>query len=246
MSKLSSWAKKHQGLLIGGAIGGVGGLVGGAIFDSKRNAYRKNRSYIQDAYKTAQQQQQLHEGDVRQGEAESLNARGLVTPGAVRPEQSKIAAAMGAQSGYLTPSSTIGEHQQAETNQQLGLERHELDSAYQQALRENKANYITDLVRTGVGAAQTAASIAGGVPNGSVVTSAASTPALPNVDAIANQPLPGVQYAPSRIQSAMGVNDPGAWAYGIHGLDPLGAPGSAWNRKDTVNGVGGSNFDFHL
>jgi len=228
---------------IGWALGGIGGLAAGAIFDQKRGQYRSNKDFINAAYRSAQQRQQIHEGDVREGTAEDLNARGLLTTGAVQPA-SKISAAMGG----LAPSSTIGQRQQAEDSRELGLERSDLDQAHTRALNENNASYINDLVNTGVGVAKSAISLGSGLSDlgsvGNVASAAPSTDA--QMSAIASQPLPGVQVTPSRIQGAYGFNDPSNFFGGIHPLNPLEAPGSSWNRKTTVNGAGGSNADFHL
>jgi hypothetical protein len=246
MSVLGKIGKIFTPKSIGWALGGPAGLLAGAIFDQKRGQYRNTRSTIEDAYRSAQQRQLLHESDVRQGSAESLASRGLLTNGAVNPGASKIANAMGAQSGYLMPSSTIGQRQQAETSQQLGLERHDLDAAHTQALNENKASYINDLINTGVGAVKSAASFAGA--GGDIPTSAsiATGGTQATMDAIAGQSIPGVQYAAPKIASAMGAANPDNWWGGIHGVDPLNTPGSSWNRKTTISAPGASNADFHL
>lgn len=207
-------------------LGGI--AVGNAIYKgiSANQRKQRNKGYIQEAFRSARQKQETHEGDVRQGEAESLNARGLGTTGAVSRNPSRIAAAM-AKGGIpalanLPPSTTLGGRVQTETNRELGLERRDLEQARDQALRENKAEYIDSLV-----GATTGGLLGLGQAYG------------------ASQDLAGM----SRIQAAMqpapaGINNPSNTWGGIDLLNPLHPAGGGGGR--TFNGAGLYNMDFHL
>lgn len=229
----------------------LGGLaVGGAAYKAISANQRKQRmrGYIGQAFRSAQERQQVHEGDVRQGTAESLNARGLGSTGAVQPatvtrSSPEVLAqleAAGAPPGLISQAmrgkatttqrapSTIGGRVQSETNRELGLERTDLLNARDQAYRENSADYFNELIGAGLQGAQGVAGAYG-----------------------ASQDLAAMQQLQpqggSKIRAAMmGVDDPTNWYGGVNGVDPLNAPGSSWNPQ-TLNAVAGTrNYDFNL
>ncbi len=210
--------------------------VGSSIYNAveANQVKQRNKGYINDAYRSAQAQQRIQEGDVRQGEEESLAARGLLSPDVAGGASSRIAAAMGAP-GTVAASGSLGGRDMAETDAQLGLQRHALDAAHTQALNENNATALN----SEIGAAESGiGGIAQGIQAAQEMGSAKPAPA----------PTPTPTPAPdvSAIGSAMGATST-HWG-GVDAVDPLGAAGSNWNtNKRTVSGgFGVSNADFHL
>lgn len=216
-SKVGNFYKKGLELAVGG--------LGYQQYKRIKGQRDRGRSYIEDAYASASQRQAVHEGDVRQGERESLNARGLLTPG------SNTGASLTA-SAYAPR--TVGERQQRDTNRELGLERSDLQHAHQRALDENQADYLNNLVGLGVNTAKTAAGIySGGLTMGAFQ----SMPMAPS-----GTPTP--QFQGIRDTMPLDGGSMVGGAYGIRGefgIDPLtGRP------QGTVNGVGQRNSDFHV
>lgn len=212
-SKVGSVYKKGFELAAGG--------IGYQQYKRVKAQRDRGRSYIEDAYASASQRQSTHEGDVRQGERESLNARGLLTPGS-NTGASLTAAAYAPR--------TLGTRMQADTNRELGLERSDLDHAHTRAVDENKAEYLNNLINTGVGDAKMAAGIYTG---GQTMGAFSAMPSAPS-----GAPAPafqGLMDGGSLIQGAYGDVQ---GAFGIHPL--TGRP------QGTQHGVGQPNYDFNV
>lgn len=255
----------------------LGALAAGRAIYGAVNANQKkqrNKGYIDEAYRSAQQRQRVKEGDVRQGTAESLASRGLLTSGAVRRTTatpaapvmvpgSRILNAMRgaqfenakqglAQSGAIVASRTLGQRAQNENSREFALERSDLTAARNAAQRENKAEGFQGQFNSIINGATGIASAIGlsqQLGAGAQLSQSATDAARSDQsDQIAALPIPGVQaIPPSRaIAGAMGIDNPNNWFGGIHGIRPLDAPGSSWNRKETLTGPGSPNYDFHL
>lgn len=208
--------------LIAMAFGGAGTVLGYNKYTSIKAQRDRSKGYIQDAYNSAVQRQGVHESDVRQGGAESLAARGLLPSGqqyaSTSPSLTQTAY------GGAVPS-TLGGQVQADTNRELGLERHDLNAAHTRALNENNADYLNNLTGAVVGAGQRAASLyTMGAYSGASRSASVASAALPS----ASMTTSGDANEGSLIQGA----------FGIHPL--TGRP------QGTVGGYGQSNSDFHV
>lgn len=194
---------------------------------------QRNKGYIEDAYRGAVQRQGVHETDVRQGTAESLNARGLMTPGA---QFSQTAPSL-TQSAYAGGQpSTLGGQMEADTNRELGLERHDLDAAHSRALNENKADYLNSLVGAASNTAQGVMQAYGaGKTLGAMNDMGGAAPSAPSASVAAPAPrlidsvAPGTQMHPETGEVV--------GALGYH-------PNSA--MPQTLSAYGQSNADFHV
>lgn len=260
-----------------------------------RRETRRKRGLIQQAYRNSADHLVTRQSGVRQSEAESLAARGLLqggqehigqasesnstdatvtrpgdvaAAGTLTPQQlatvghiptfarGAIQKAMMAAQGmkasqFAKPTSaprSLAGQTQADTERELGMEWRDLDherTASETGLTLASQNRtISDVgaaVDTGVAvhsAQKSLAAGAGGAATGDYGKSA----------------YPGGMFASPIVRASMtGVDDPGNWFGGIHGLDPLGAPGSSWNRKaqdggtsGTMLGTGQSNAEFHV
>lgn len=224
--------------LVLGAIG-VGRAIVGAVQGNQTK--QRNKGYINANYRLAKQRLSTNQALVRQNTAEALNARGL----------SPVVSAM--RSGG-TPH-TLGEQVQADTEQQLGLERQDLENQHDRALKENNASYINTLIASGVSGINSAVSAytAGQDVNALRAGSAAANTAA--ADNIAKMPVPGMELTPtggsSSILDAMrsGVAEPAHLGLGgVDVVNPLGHPDSAWNpNRRTFNGSPNlANSDFNV
>lgn len=239
--------------LILGALA-VGRGIYGAIEANQQK--QRNKGYINDAYRSAQARQTLHEGDVRQGEMESLASRGIMSTADVPSTQSRIAAAMNPQSAKISGATSLAGRDLLESDQGLALERHDLDAAHTQALNENKADALNaEIASLGQGA-QGVVSAAGAAGDlsamqklGATGSVAAASPPAGNAPPASSMDLnaPLDLSGSSRIGAAMGQGPGGHWG-GIDAVSPLEHPDSNWNpnKGSTVNGAGAANSDFHL
>jgi hypothetical protein len=223
-------------LLLGAYAVGKG--IYGAV--NANQIKQRNKGYIEDAYRGAVQRQNVHETDVRQNTAESLNARGLLSGG---PQFTQTSPSL-TQSAYAggTPT-TLGGQQEADTNRELALERHDLDAAHTRATNENKADYLNALVSAGTNTAQGIMS-AYGTSQTMAATSAlgAGSPAAagkaPAASGFVDSIPPGTQFHPTSGEVM------GQFGFDAHTAMPQTQ--SAYAMRGTVPGVGQSNADFHV
>lgn len=219
--------------LIAAALG-VGRAIYGAVDGNQKK--QRNKGYIEDSYRTAKQRLGLKQAAGRQDAAEALGARGLTSGGDVNASPIQTAMMNGQMTAQGAAPHTIGAQLASDNAVQMGLESQDLEQQHSQAERENKANYTNTLIGSVLNGAQDAM----GVYNAGKELGASGTPS-PIKAAMIPQP------------SITGIDNPGNWFGGIHGLDPLGAPGSSWNRAPSENGhgvqfnaSGESNADFHV
>lgn len=208
--------------LVLGALG-VGKALVGAIQGNQ--AKQRNKGFIDQNFRAASARMAQQQGVVRASTTDNLNARGL----------GRIGAAM--RSG--TAPTTIGEQVAANNEEQFGLERQDLTNQRTEAQANNKAAYNNSLINAGVGA------VASGVQAYGAVQDAAAfrTPT--------GSPSPVASAGPAtRFASAMASGspvDPMIGFAGVHALDPLGHPQSAWYEGGrTLNGGGMANADFNV
>jgi len=209
------------------AIGGSAVIGGVAKAVTGNQTKQRNKGYIEDAYRSASQRQTVHENDVRQDSAESLNARGLLVPGQQFTQRSPSSALTETAYAGGTPS-TLGGQMQADTNRELGLERHDLDAAHTRAQNENNAAYMNDLVGAATGTAQGIMSAYGAHENVSAM-GALDAKSSPSVS------------APAPSQMLSGGEDEMPMIQGAFGLHPLTA-----KPQGTQTGLGQMNATFHV
>lgn len=251
--------------------------AGVGMFSANREKQRR-RGLIGQAYANSATRLRTRQANVREGTMEALSARGLLQGGqedvgdatelnsapgarldaavastkgqgmiAGRRRQSAITNAM--TSGALaTPKSSprsLAGQTRANTEKELGAEWADLD----QVRSEQEAGISTQASQ------EVGASISAGVRTGVDVYNtgkALAGDAAPIGD-YGQSSYPGGMFGKqSLIRSKMvgmsGVEDPDNWFGGIHGIDPLDAPGSSWNRKGagTMIGHGEMNADFNI
>lgn len=207
---------------------GVGKSIYGAI--EANQVKQRNKGYINDAYRTASARMSQQQATGSEENLESLNARGMVS-GGVRP----IHAAM--VNGTSNATDLAGQSQ-ANLEREYGLDRHALDAAHTQALNENKADALNaqiGAISSGIGSVASAYGsgqemAALNAAGGSGASSAAGTAASANQSPIASAMLSGSAFE------------------GIHPVDPLGDPTSAWHMPGstgTTIGDGQANYGFN-
>lgn len=220
----------------------VGKGVYGAV--NANQVKQRNKGYIDAAYRSAVQRQGVHEGDVRQGSAEELNARGLLQGG---PQYASKTGSL-TQSAYGAAPATLGAQQEADTNRELGLERQDLDSAHTQAKNENNAAYLNNLVGAAEGTASGILQAYGAKQTADATQQLTTATQNAQVNTIAQQPVPSVQVTPSAapgISAAYNLNP--AHAFGVDANDPHGTMGFGTpSPKATINGFGQSNSSFNV
>lgn len=175
---------------------------------------QRNKGYIEDAYRGALQRQSVHDQDVRQGTAESLNARGL-TAGA-----------------YDGGGGTLGSRAASDVERELGFEHHDLDAAHTRARNENQADYVNNLVGAATGTAEGIMSAysagqtmkATKALGGGAAASSVAAPRL--VDSVP----PGTQFHPASGE-VMG-------AFGLHPTTAMPQTLSAYGQPNTDFHVG--------
>lgn len=216
--------------------------VTGAV--SANQTKQRNKGYIEDSYKTAKQRLELKQKYGRQDAAEGLAARGLTGGGDVTA--SPIAAAMvnGTMTAQGATPHTLGAQQTADNAVQMGLETQDLEQQHSRAEVDNKAQYTNALISSGINGLQAGASIYGAHEDMNAL----------NASGALKQPITPSPIADAMKPSAVGIDNPSNWFGGVHGLNPLGAPGSSWNTQTasdsghgvSLNGAGMSNSDFHI
>lgn len=176
---------------------------------------QRNKGYIGAAYRQASSRLDIGQAETRQGTAESMNARGMGGSSAIR-------------SALSAAPTDLAEQSSANLTREFGFERSDLDNSYARAMDENKAGALNAELGSLASGVQTAENVYG---------------AGKDLSALKNAPAGGG----SAIRQAFrtGIDDPAnAWG-GIHPVDPLGAPGSSWNRG-TVVGQGQPNSAFNV
>jgi hypothetical protein len=216
------------GLILAGAQ-----LLGGGLKAVGANQERqRNKGIIGRAYGIARERLARRHQDVRQGTAESLNARGLsagVTAAGPRGPRTAIPKGGPSPIAAAYQPHTLGAQQTADNEQEFALERKDLDS------RE-------EMARAGINQAANAG-IAGGITEG--VTGAISSyygaqnPAGDGGSPIASAYGKGTMVdTPARGASS----SPYANSFlGIDPVDPLGR--GAWKSPDTTGGFNVFNED---
>lgn len=248
--------------LIAAAIAAGVVRTGAGIIQNRKETRRK-RGLIQEAYRNSADRLDTRQRGVREGENESLNARGLLQGG-----QEDITASSelnstdanvtrpgdeGSRAITRAPRTLAGQTQ-SDTEHELGMEWRDLDTQRRMGEADLKAASNQRTANDIAGGIQTGASVFNAgktMQAGGAIASAMGSGALDSLPT----DMPGVSQLGngkgrlSPIQAAMtGVEDAGNWFAGVSGLDPLGAPGSSWNRKEqgTILGSGQSNAEFHV
>lgn len=219
-----------------------------------RKETRRKRGLVQQAYRNSADRLATRQEGVRQNTMESLNARGLLQGGdeQIDPSterNSTDAAVTRPNEGPGTPAvrmpRTLAGQTRADTERELGLEWKDLDFDRRQSESDLKA----------AGQQQTVNDIAAGIQTGATVFGAGKMMGARGGGGAeyGTSSYPGGMFGKPRqlspIASAMSsVDDPANWFGGIHGLDPLNAPGSSWNRgggtSGTRLGAGQTNAEF--
>ncbi|MDB4876467.1 MAG: hypothetical protein JWM41_2913 [Gemmatimonadetes bacterium] len=223
---------------------GVGRAITGAIQGNQQK--QRTKGYINSQYGLASERLNTNQRNAGESERESLNARGLLG-GGVGPVHAALA------SGAMPGATDLAGGALAQQARQFQLERSDLDTQHDYALKENNANYINTLIGSAASGIGSAASLYGdvkGLQDANAAGDAAS------VDRIGSQPIPGVQVTPSSsgsvIRTAMNAPraqpDPlatNSWG-GIHPTDPLNHPSSNWyTGKKTTTALGQPNAMFN-
>lgn len=208
----------------------VGKGIYGAISGNQRR--QRMKGYINDAYRSALQRQNVHDTDVRQDTAESLNARGILSQG---PQFTQTSPSL-TQSAYGGGQpSTLGGQMEADTNRELALEHHDLDASHTRALNENNADYANDLVGAATGTAQG-------------IMQAYSIGHMPNLDSAPGARTPTATPSPSATMSGDASEIPNGSQFHPQTGEVLGAYGLHPNSAmpQTLSAYGQSNSDFHV
>lgn len=213
--------------------------VGGSVYKAVQGNQQKqtNKGFIEASYANAKQAQNTQQSYAAEGQAESLNQRGLATTG-----YSPIHAAM---SGGMigapaqTPG-TLGEQRMSDTTGQFQLEDASLDNERKQALQKNKVDYENTLIGSIVDGVEGVAGAVGDKQAMNAAPSSASASASP----AASMTLSGDSSNP--VYDSMLT---GGSFQGIHPVDPLNNPSSSWNvgagnAGTTRVGQGESNATF--
>ncbi len=218
----------------------IGALkVGGAIYGAVDANQQKQRTmgYLSEAYGSGVQRMNTRQNVVREDTAESLARRGLLNGG-----YSPIHRAMAGEIGTsgVQERVAIGKDQQPVTNDLAGattlrnerefdIERHDLDAAYTRDINENRANAINAQI----------GAIAKGVEG--VASAYGTAQDMKAMDAMKASGNTGKSPIASALLSGSSYD-------GVHPVDPLNDPNSAWHMGTpgrTLNGAGLTNSDFN-
>lgn len=212
------------------AIAGAATVYGAVDANQKK---QKNKGYITDSFQTAQQRLALKQRAGRDDAASALAERGLTGGGDVTA--SPIAAAMtsGTMQAQGGTPHTLGAQITSDNAAQMGLETQDLEQQKTKAEHDNYDQYRGAVINSAVQ----------GISTGMNVSSA-----------IGQMRAPSGGSAPiaSAMAPQVGIDNPGNWFGGVHGLDPLNAPGSSWRAPSetshgvALNGAGMGNADFHV
>lgn len=197
--------------------------IGGAIDANQKK--QRNKGYIADAYTSSKQRLALQQTAGRQASAEALGARGLTSGGDVNTSPIATAMVGGEMTATGATPHTLGAQQASDNAVQMGLETKDLEQQRGQAEAENKAQYTSSLIGGALNGVNMAVGLHG-----------------------AGQEI-GAIKEPSPIKAAMtGIDSPSNWFGGVHGINPLTAPGSTWNNgaAGVTNAHGEANADFHI
>jgi hypothetical protein len=187
-------------------IADAAGLVGGVAKVIQGNQTKqRNKGLISQAYRQNVAQANLQQANTREGLNESLNARGVLSPGAGSVNPSSITQAVAASGGkgggggitaYLPPASagsvgaanTLAGGENAQMSDQFALEDKANKSAETAALNANNTAYLDTIggaVAQGVG---TAANIASGMGAGNTAATIAAATQQPGALPTASGP----------------------------------------------------------
>lgn len=223
--------------LLGDIMGGAGKLMGGPLgwtiagLDVAKGVYdgveanqtrQRNKGYINDAYRTASARMEQQQRYGAQGNAEALNARGLVS-GSLSP----IKAAMVNGSG--TGATDLAGQSQGELLREYALDKHSLDSAHTQALNDNNATAMNGEIG---GIAEGIGGIASGVQAGQ------EAGAIKNMN---KTPIRSALLSGSSFDGVHPVDPLGDASSSWH----MGAPGLSMPNGTSV-GDGMSNSSFNV
>lgn len=189
---------------------GIAGVVTG------NQAKQKNKGTISQAYRQNVAQTNLAQANTRESLNESLNARGVLSPGAGRPNATSITQAVAASggkgggggiTGYLPQAgvgavgaaNTLAGGENAQMTDQFALADKANQQAEAQALNQNNASYVNTIIGAVTGGVQTDANIRSAQDANAAATALQqSTPgAVPTATgpAMSGGPIQG-QYGP--------------------------------------------------
>jgi hypothetical protein len=167
------------------AVSGISGLIQG------NQQYKKNKGLISQAYRQNVAQTNLQQANTRQDSNESLNARGVLSGGAARPNPSSITQAVagsggsgggGGITGYLPQAgvgavgaaNTLGGGQNAQMTDQFALADKANKGAETAALNANSATYANTILNAATGAAGAAGNVIQGQSAGNAAAAVAA------------------------------------------------------------------------
>jgi hypothetical protein len=223
----------------------VASVVGGGTAILKavqaNQTKEKNKGYISQADREAQQKMNVSQAYAREGGAESANARGLAQGGAVTANPITTAIdANGMVKATGTPT-TIGGQDQSNMGTQMGLEQRDLTNQYTRAMHENQDTYNESLINAGVGGVETAigvrnasgdkqagdqATLAGKVAAGVTANMNAPTPSVAPPTATLSSPDVSSSASENPIHTEM-LNK--FSAFGVNPTSPLSS--GAWSTR---------------
>ena len=202
--------------------------VGKGVYDAvnANQQYKKQKGYLDAAYKSGQQRLGVRQGDVRESETESLDRRGLGTGSNVPFQAAMSSGGVPVQTSGVAPT-TLGTQGQSDLAKEFSIQSNDLTQQYNQAVNAAKAgrdNAEIGSIESGIGGAVDAYGL--GKISSAMGSGAGGLPA-------------GVTQSSSGVDSpapSFGHQLAAASYMGIHPTDPLGHPGSAWHTPGLSSG----------